>query len=212
MCSYLSLAIPGHLCGCTNLSCAASCGKVRSHPLWQWGETSVHHSHVVADAALQGPSAPQSAWSTRAAEFHTCKKHHTVLWPHLAWTACLEITCQAFLAQPPSDTCDRFLPYPSRMGVVPCLGLSHGWGKPHVLGPKCPTAAYRYFGSLWKCAYMFFEGEYVGVFSQSSVHMVYISYAISSHELSHFWSPSLSLSIAFDNSKQTAVKKWIMPF
>lgn len=125
MCDCLAPAIPQDLCVCTDLSCAASCDKVRSHPLWQWGETSVPSSQAVADAAQESPSAqrshpPKLPSSTRVENAMLC---HGFTW---AWTACLEGTCQASLAQPPSHTCEQFPPYPSSVGVVPCLGLSQG--------------------------------------------------------------------------------------
>lgn len=39
----------------------------------------------------------------------------------------------------------------------PVLPWARLWGqKPHVLGPRWPTAAYSYFCCPWKCVYKFF--------------------------------------------------------
>lgn len=97
MCDYLSPAIPQDLCVCTDLPCAASCGKVRSHPLWQWGETSVHSSRC---GCSTGKSQSNTECWHPAGPLSSTHVENTILCCGFPWarTACLEVTCQALLA------------------------------------------------------------------------------------------------------------------
>lgn len=145
MCSYLAPAIPWDLCVFTDLSCAVSCPKVRSHPLWQEGKHLCtvpmrwHMPHGKVPGHCRVPA------SSRAAEFHMCGKHHTVLWLRLGMDS---LPGGHLPGSPGIATCSHL--WPGSTLPQQCGGSAMSWaqswmGKATCAGPQVTNCCSQVF-------------------------------------------------------------------
>lgn len=157
-------AAPREQCVCTALSCVASCGKVRSHPLLQRGETSASSSRVAAEGAWESPCPLRSTClHCRCRVPHRWETHHGEL--------CLQLgVCNlpwSYLPSTPGTTTLGHLWLVSTSSWWcggSALPLAQPWGaKAMCAGPQVTNCCLQLF--LLSMEMCFLQGEYIGVLS-----------------------------------------------